>query len=288
MAKSTKKNAKPPTGPAGPRTAAEAKAAYDARKTGEWDRRKKVFDEEAKKNGTHTVATLEALGLYTRGGEYRAYGFAYIKRTTSRRRVYDVSGKLLGERLKALGRGSKKEIPGSPGHGRQYRLSYIRRDFETGPRARQNFLWSAGMPYPHEAHHIIPDQAFDLAFTTAEHRKALRMVPYDLNHGENIILLPKHPRDSQIHRLVTHNGSHGKYTDLVVSDMKEKRSMLKGSNCEEGKPPPVAILDDFIGLQNKYWKMIVKWGKLNCSQTVNEAAVPTLKAVEAAAEKSSF
>lgn len=265
------KKAKSGKPPAGPQTADSARDAYEKAKKEVWVKNKEFFEQESKKKEGHSVALLKKLGSYTRKGEYRAYGFHYIKKTSSRKRVYNATQAELGRRLKRLGRrcNSSDITAGSPGHGRMYQLTYIR-PMTDGSR-RQNFLWSAKVPYPHQAHHIVPDQTFDLAFTDKQ-RKILRMVPYDLNHGENIILLPEEPKNSTVHRLVTHNGSHPIYTTLVVSDMKGVSDQLTEAVCEEAKPPPISVLDDLIALQSDYWRYIVDWGKANCTDKINEAA----------------
>lgn len=281
------KKAKSGKPPAGPQTARSAKAAYEKAKKDVWVKNREFFEQESKKKKGHSVSLLEKLGSYTRKGEYRAYGFHYIKKTSSRKRVYNATQAELGRRLQRLGRGcdSPGITAGSPGHGRTYQLTYIR-PMTDGSR-RQNFLWSAGMPYPHQAHHIVPDQTFDLAFTERQ-RKILRMVPYDLNHGENIILLPKEPKNSTVHRLVTHDGSHPIYTELVVSDMRSVKGQLTEAVCEEAKPPPISVLDDLIALQSDYWKYIVDWGKANCTDKINEAADKELQRRMAETLKSKY
>ncbi len=249
-----------------PRTLEAAQTAYENRKQQVWDKGKEKLDKALKASKGHSPARLGELGEYSRSGDYRAYGLVYIKKH-SRNAVYNLPAEVLGRRLAAIGRGSRDVASGSAEHGARYRLDY-QRPCRGG--AQQNFLWGF-LPYENQAHHVIPKEAFDLAFDH-EQKRILAAVPYDLNHGENIILLPKKKRERFIHRLVNHSGCHPTYSDLVVGDMKAIRAQLEKCSCDKPSPPLVSVLRQLIELQGDYWKYIVEWSKANCSQTINEAA----------------
>ncbi|WP_437541481.1 AHH domain-containing protein [Sorangium sp. So ce367] len=90
------------------------------------------------------------------------------------------------------------------------------------------FRWSASKPYPHQAHHILPKGTLDDAMlTTAQKsnttllaiilRMGLLQAKYNLNHKDNMMILPTGLHASRILSLPRHLGSHPNYNAIVQS-----------------------------------------------------------------------
>lgn len=74
---------------------------------------------------------------------------------------------------------------------------------------------------------MLPCEVFPGRFFTPKQKALLLTTDYDVNQGTNIIFLPKLVVDTQIHRLLYHNGGHKAYNAMVKEDMAEIRSALQ-------------------------------------------------------------
>lgn len=92
------------------------------------------------------------------------------------------------------------------------------------------FRWGATRPYSHQAHHLIPQGVLAAAMlTTAEAssstllvivlRMSLLLAKYNINHKDNMMLLPTKAEVSRILGLPRHLGSHPNYDALVTSKL---------------------------------------------------------------------
>ena len=122
-------------------------------------------------------------------------------------------------------------------------------------------------PYTWEAHHILPGNCFyrtsDGGAFSPEQRDILLKVPYDINHGENMIFLPGKRTNHlvPVHGLLQHYCSHTGYDVLVKNSFKtEVANKLqdiidKQEKCKQTLDNK--ILDVLINLQQDYWDDIV-------------------------------
>lgn len=169
----------------------------------------------------HFAGNLGVLGRLTKGNAYAKNGYFQMESEPERKKVYERSG-------------NKKT------------------DYSSD---NNNFI-NLKNPYPMQAHHILPKASFsEKQGFKEEQRKLLLRVPYDINHGENIIFLPEEESDCKVHCLPSHYGGHPKYIDIVgqeISSIRDKLKEKKKSPCKE-KGPQMDILADLIDCQEDNW-----------------------------------
>lgn len=83
----------------------------------------------------------------------------------------------------------------------------------------------AKLPYPWQAHHLLPTNVF-YKNLTLEQIKIILATEYDINDGRNIIFLPEELVDTVVHKLPVHASQHTKYDDKVKNEMKQLKSTL--------------------------------------------------------------
>jgi hypothetical protein len=129
-----------------------------------------------------------------------------------------------------------------------------------GAQARQRY------PYGWEAHHMLPASAFfhtddagKPAFT-ADQMDLLKQTPYDLNHGHNMIMLPKIPWAVPVHELLQHPSDHPVYTKRVIVWMQDLAiSIEELQKTEKDHQKVVAnFFERLKRLENDAWNHIVK------------------------------
>lgn len=129
----------------------------------------------------------------------------------------------------------------------------------------------AGQSYPYkwEAHHMIPASAFytedengKLVFTWEQYRLLLQ-TEYDLNHGHNIIMLPKESWAVPIHSMIQHPSDHKEYTKKVMNMLKRmaKRIQEKVDEQEDHENITADFLEDLKSLEDRLWRLLVNLGK---------------------------
>lgn len=139
----------------------------------------------------------------------------------------------------------------------------------SGQKAGQRF------PYGWEAHHMVPASAFYLkdengypAFTD-EQAALLKQTPYDVNHGHNIIPLPKVAWGAPIHGLLQHPSDHPKYTIRVISDLKAIADKVQ--ELVEEKRDHKAIVANFFErlkkVEDNCWNFLVDLGRASVAAT---------------------
>lgn len=134
----------------------------------------------------------------------------------------------------------------------------------TGQKANQRF------PYSWEAHHMVPASAFDLkdkygrpAFKDDE-KKLLLKTRYDVNHGHNIIMLPKLAWGAPVHGLLQHPSDHPEYTKKVIGMLQE---VAKTVQKQVKKPPPnhkniyANFFDRLKKVEDDCWDFLVDLGR---------------------------
>lgn len=200
--------------------------------------------EEGKKKANdekHFSTSLKKLGRITKGNAYAKNGYFQVAGMAARRKIYE--------------------------RATVQKLNY---------KSSSDNFYTRKLPYSNQAHHILPKDSFSkkLGFTSKE-LKLLVRVPYDLNHGENIMFLPEDEADCKIHQLPSHRGGHKRYNKLVSQEIKELKSRLKTKEkppCEKKKGPQMAILADLKEYQDDWWKFLAKAYKSVGKGTVQNLA----------------
>jgi len=240
-------------------TVAESKKSYDNFKA-KW----KKLEEKSKKEGEeseHLSDMAANPGVYGRGGAYAKNGYHYIKQKSDRKKVYDSTNAKLKKALESRFKTAQGTTVGSSEHISRYKYVYSK----TTSAGQQFNFHNQNMPYQSEAHHMLPNEVFSgkKAEFNENQMELLRKVPYNLNHGENIIFLPKHESNCVIHSLPQHNGSHPKYNKKAgekVSGVKSKLSSKKAEPCKTAEVVVDEILKELIDCQEKMWKWITEQG----------------------------
>lgn len=211
----------------------------------------------------HASDEVPAEAILCRKGRYAQRGHDFLKanahgvagRKVAPRAVYAEFTRPYLEKIKPL----LEEHAAFPG-GRASSFNPGARSATTGKLARQRF------PYPWEAHHLVPDSAFDgkgedgePAFT-AEALEILKQTPYDLNHGHNIIMLPKLAWGVPVHALLQHPSDHPEYTLRTIKELRRVGDRIKALKRRAG--PHEAVVASFFkelcDLENGNWNFIVK------------------------------
>lgn len=263
----------------GPAPAADInteKKAYDDQ-LAFWRKKRQEFEAKVEEQGAHAVSTMPRLAALSRSGPYRKNGYFYIKGKTGLRAAYDKSLQQLGQNLKSAG---KKAQGGVVAGSTQHASLYVYEASRAYPSGKRFNFFASFMPYTNEAHHLVPVEAIAAGFNKSQ-LALLGKLPFNINHGQNIIFLPKKTKDTPIHGLPQHSGSHPQYNALVKGDLATLRGQLVAKEEEECKPedpPPIAVLDKLILFEDKYWKFLVKQGAMN----INRRAADELAKKQAA------
>lgn len=240
--------------------------AYKDRKA-EWVKKRDDFEKQVKDEGAHALDTFPALAALDRGGSYRDNGYFYIKGKDARRKVYDKPLPVLGQNLIKAKKGAQQGKTGDAAHAKLYLYE------GKTPRGDYNFIASGYIPYENEAHHLLPVEAVPTGFKGK--LELLGKLPYNINHGENIIFLPEKWADTKIHALPQHRGSHPAYNSLVQTDLAKLATRLTAKekkDCKPEDPPPIALLKDLIAHEEKYWKFLVGRGAMTVNRRAEAAA----------------
>jgi A nuclease family of the HNH/ENDO VII superfamily with conserved AHH len=220
------------------------------------------FKKDVEKKEKHASLKLPNRLRCTRAGPYAKNGYFHIAGKAARLQVYDLPASVLESRLVAAGVNPRKKGTTRAQQAQEYTFGF--RPNGTG----NNFLTS-NRPYQSQAHHLVPDEALGPALFSDEQWAQLLKLPYDLNHGENIMLLPTSEKYCPIHSLPKHNGSHPDYNAMVKLDISKLKDYLQNTNCKNPEAPPLAILNDLVKFQGDYWDLLKSHGSV---ASVNEVA----------------
>lgn len=131
--------------------------------------------------------------------------------------------------IAALGRYADAEARYKQEQDPDLRRYYRRKKEALYPVERLNktkdYLGS-NLPYPWQAHHLLPTNVFYKNLTLKQIQIILRS-DYDINDGRNLVFLPEHPVDTLAHKLPFHASQHTSYDRKVVSHMGEFKSILE-------------------------------------------------------------
>lgn len=122
-------------------------------------------------------------------------------------------------------------------------------------------------PYPWQAHHLIPGEAFyaedfngSPVFDKPENFDILLQTAYDVDHGHNMMILPSKAWAVPVHALLQHANNHNNYSLDVMTGMKlidDQIDTLRGQD----KPHEAIVANVFKELQNlesDLWDLLVE------------------------------
>ncbi len=144
-------------------------------------------------------------------------------------------------------------------------------NFNPGARSAAGRKANQRCPYPWEAHHMVPASAFDLkdendrpAFTD-EQKKLLLQTPYDINHGHNIIMLPKLAWGAPVHGLLQHPSDHPEYTKWVIGKLQEVAKRVQKLVKKQPPPDHKDVVANFFErlkkVEDDCWNFLVDLGR---------------------------
>ncbi|NOZ52464.1 MAG: hypothetical protein GXP08_04870 [Gammaproteobacteria bacterium] len=135
-----------------------------------------------------------------------------------------------------------------------------------------NFRKSAKRPYLHNYHHIITNGELNKHFKVKNGRALIYLMAakYNINHGKNVIPLPKQQKIGKIIKLPIHcpgkARSHPKYSEYVSAQLKEIAKIinqqLNDKGCEENKVVVDKLKTALINLSKKLEKKIIALGAM--------------------------
>lgn len=123
-------------------------------------------------------------------------------------------------------------------------------------------LTGQSQPYPWQAHHLIPGEAFytedsdaQPIFDKTENFDILLQTPYDIDHGHNMILLPSKGWAVPIHALMQHPNNHNGYTTEVLTRLKRIDSQVDTLRGEGEKHEAIVanLFQDLKDLESDLW-----------------------------------
>jgi hypothetical protein len=153
-----------------------------------------------------------------------------------------------------------------------------------------NFDGKCRKPYYHQAHHIVPNRVLaGCIYKAAEESasftlyKLIRMglleAKYNLNHKDNMIILPMGKYVAKRLKLPRHLSAgaraHDDYSDKVKKKVKkvidEYKELVKKSVPECDKPPPAKLAKKNLEtVSTKMRNAIRAWGVLTAPKTLDE------------------
>lgn len=87
------------------------------------------------------------------------------------------------------------------------------------------------IPYPWDAHHILPMEAF-YKYLLMKHIRIIQRGAYDINTGQNMIFLPASESDMSHHKLPAHVDNHPQYTLGLKSDFNTIKGQIDGMKAK--------------------------------------------------------
>lgn len=128
-------------------------------------------------------------------------------------------------------------------------------------------LTGQNQPYPWQAHHMIPGEAFYTEdstgkplFDKTENFDILLQTPYDIDHGHNMIMLPYVAWAVPVHALLQHPNNHNGYTAEVMQRLKRIDTRIDTLRGQKKKHEAIVanVFDDLKKLETKLWKDLLK------------------------------
>ncbi|MCY1043641.1 AHH domain-containing protein [Corallococcus sp. bb12-1] len=118
------------------------------------------------------------------------------------------------------------------------------------------------LPFAHEYHHIMPDEAFSAALEPKE-AEFLMAVGYNMNHGKNIIILPIMRDVAYALMLPKHKGWHRSYSMECFTALNSFKQDLSEKNEGHGITADNAgdLKKDLESWQENQFFLLVQFGR---------------------------
>jgi hypothetical protein len=140
------------------------------------------------------------------------------------------------------------------GKGATWDVGYTREVKDRG--VVENFRSSAKTPYAHASHHILPQAQLNQAIDQAADQRgddalwalmriSLLEVNYNINHSDNMMILPTKIRTTRVVGLPQHNGNHSEYSTRVRAEVElvvDEYAALLDKATSDGHPPAPGLL----------------------------------------------
>lgn len=204
---------------------------------------KKSQPEQANPGGPHVDANAPLRGVLGKGDNYARRGYTYLKDQD--------------------GRGVYRNF--SFPHLDQIR-SMVRdlAEFPEGPKRNFNPTYTQQLPYPWQAHHLLPGSAFYYEIKgkpvfTFQQLRLILQTDYNINHGHNLILLPEQTWACPVHTLVSHLGDHESYTIMVMNSLSKRAKEIQ-EKIDQGSPHEsmkIDLFDMLRKLEDQVWRVVV-------------------------------
>jgi hypothetical protein len=249
-------------------------ALFTKWKAGNSKKAKKAKENKDEENSEHAPNNGELTAVLWRNNKYALNCSNYIKKKKERGDIFRFNTSPRKERTKA--RFSSEPL--LENHIKQYALgarpeNFIQNAQIAKPHTKKG-KGDAGQSYPYvwEAHHMIPCSVFYSGILKGDkpqkifnedQQMLLLMSKYNVNHGQNMIPLPKHQVNMKIHDMVYHSGDHPDYTRSVQKQMQEVAKSLDKITDDLKKPHPeivVEIAEQLAEFEDKLWKQLCKLG----------------------------
>ncbi len=92
----------------------------------------------------------------------------------------------------------------------------------------------------------------------------MRQVPFDLDHGDNMIILPYNYTAGMIHCLPVHRSDHQSYDNDVEKGLEKILKTLEkasATDCVNSvKYPRISVFKKLEKMQQEFWKLLVESG----------------------------
>ncbi len=194
-------------------------------------------------------------------GSYRKNGFTTIQGTKAKLSMYNQNFGLkakqewMPERMpREVMKGFGKDGTRTPGR----------------PSADRPNIWHIGvgenfekgyLPFNHDYHHILPMDA--LLGLSVRELKALMKSGYNLNDGNNLIILPCNPKIAVIYPLPFHASNHPEY----IQDVKKAIAKIKIKTDPDSSAHHItqanadSVRDELLKWQKQEFKDLVRYAK---------------------------
>lgn len=127
-------------------------------------------------------------------------------------------------------------------------------------------------PYWWTPNHLIPIEAFSTddeePVLSDEVWEAIYNSGYDVNNGHNLMVSPRRVCDIAYHCVVPNSGSHPKYSDLALTEMrkvdesfKEEISNIKKDDEHAHNAMFDKLIDTLFKIETKLWKILRSLGR---------------------------
>ncbi len=213
--------------------------------------------QELKEDPTHQLGcVIKCNDRHDGRHSYKEAGYNYLKQNKPGTYNIDFTKNPAKQRLDNSG------IKQEQAHGKS------RMRTPRDPRKFQN-AWFIGtyqnfkkgfLPYNHDYHHMVPWDALQTVFTTLQ-LKLLQKATYNLNDGNNMIILPKGDNVGKAMLLPTHTDNHPGYTSQIIKRLERIKDKLQqqGHRVNESNKESVKKEID-ENIEPKCFTEITGWG----------------------------